>query len=415
MSDLPECLQPALEQLEKYETQIAALESKNENLDDTIDTLNGEKEALLKQIEEENKAHALSVENYEKEKLTLRELNLVVSEQLKEKSDALNALSQSSAILEDENSRFRNLNTELSAQNERVNSENLHVNVQQEALSSEAGKLKEEVEKLRLENSALKEEVSALTLVNSAMHQRQQQAQGEMDSGNDKHAELIAEIERLTSQLHHSGNSEGEDASFLKSENERLMQRHGEITQEKMQASAKMHAAQKELEQAQSRLDETSKKLEQLEFEHQGLQNLHKNLIEERDALLVDNGALSEDKAKLDEKVQHLSETIQRISTEKELLNEELKQEHVKADAMTDEVNHLRLKSRTLAEDIKALKQDIQMAAEHNDEPEVEALEISMDENDQLSGELEIDIVAPSDKEGPHFPGESSHDEEEAK
>ncbi len=409
MSDLPECLQPAVAQLEKYETQIAALESKNHNLDDNLRTLHEEKEALRQKIEEETKAHALALESFEKEKLTLRELNLVVSEQLKEKSQELSALNQSRSDLEEENSRFKTLNSQLSEQNEKVSSESLHVNVQQEALSTEASRLREEVEKLRSENSALKEEVSALTLVNSAMHQRQQSlAQGTEGSVDD--SALLAEIDRLKGELNKANSGEGGDISFLKSENERLMQRHGEITQEKMQASAKMHAAQDELVGVKARLDEASKHIEQLEFEHQGLQNLHKNLLEERDALIADNSTLVEDKAKLDEKVQHLSETIQRVSTEKELVEQELNQEHIKADAMTEEVNHLRLKSRTLAEEIKALKQEAQAAAEQDLQPEVQVLEIRDDE--EVPGSHDIEIVVPSTNEGPHFPGEFHREEE---
>ena len=408
MSNLPECLQPAVEQLEKYEVQIAALENKNKNLDEDILHLRDEKESLENKIKEELEASALAAQKFETEKLTLRDLNVVVSDQLREKIEELNSLSSSQSDLQAKNSQYKNLNDELSQKNTLVNSENLRVNVGQEALSQKSEQLSEELESLRAQNKALKDENSALTLVNSAMHQRQLQATSNDEGPSTDNSALLAEIESLKQRLQGFEN-DNSDEGFLKSENERLVQRHGEITQEKMQASAKMHVAQNELIEVNTKLETALKNIEQLEFDHQGLSNLHKNLTDERNALLSDNSDLVNKNAELEEKAQHLGEIIQRITTEKDMIVQELNNEHIKADAMAEEVNHLRMKSRTLAEDIKTLKSGVQKAEEDTFDTEVEVLEIDIPDE---KPSLDVEMVEPSSSTGPHFPGEFQNDEE---
>jgi len=406
MSDLPECLQPAAQQLEKYEVQIAALENKNSRLDEDISALKNDKESLEKKIEEELEASINAAENFETEKLTLRELNVVVSDQLREKIEELNALSGTQTELEAENGHFKNLNTELSEQKSKADLQQLHASISQEAISQRSDKVNEELEELRIQNKALKDENSALTLVNSAMHQRQLHAVEEQSGGSSDNSALVAEIERLTQELHTFRNDTS-DEGFLRSENERLVQRHGEITQEKMQMSGKMHAAQNELGGVTSKLDAAVKNIEQLEFDLQGLQNLHKNLTDERNSLLEDNGELVVKNSELEEKAQQLGAIIQRITTEKEMVVQELNNEHIKADAMTEEVNHLRMKSRTLAEDIKSLKEGVEKVSDDVFEPQVEALEIDMSTTSE-SNDLDIDIVESQSSSTPHFPGEST-------
>lgn len=409
MSDLPDCLQPAVEQLKKYEVQIAALENKNSDLDNNVSTLRDEKEKLENKIEEEVESSTKAAQQFETEKLTLRELNVVVSNQLREKAEELNSLNSSQSELEAENGHFKNLNNELSQQNTRANSDTLRASVGQEALSQQASKMSEELEALRAQNKSLQDENSALSLVNSTMHQRQAQAvQDQGEAGGNDNSALVSEIKRLTDELDVFRN-DNSDEGFLRSENSRLMQRHGEITQEKMQASAKMHLAQSQLNEINIKQETTLKSLEQLEFEHQGLENLFKNLTQEKNALVADNTNLVNDKAALEEKLQFLGETIQRVTTEKDIVVQELAQERIKADAMVDEVNHLRMKSRTLAEDIKGLKTGTQKVAEDVYEPQVQALEIDMGEN---TAQHEIEIVSPSKNSGPHYPGEFHNTEE---
>ncbi len=406
MQNIPECLQPAVEQIVKYESKIAVLESEKQGLGDDIQVLSDERAALQKQIEDEAAAHANAVENYEKEKLTLRELNLVVRDQLREKSEELELLTAAQSEFQAQNGQFHGLNNSSSEQNTDAGPESLRINADQEALIHHTASLKEAIEKLRIENSALKEENSALTLVNSAMHQRQAQPQNDAKADN---TELLAEIQKLKNELN-IYKSDNSDVSFLQGENARLVQRHGEITQEKMQASAKMHAAQKELIQTSERLDATLKTLEQLEFQYQGLQNLYNNLTEERDTLIADNGSLVNAKAELQEKSQHLGELIQRVTNEKELIVQELSQEHIKADAMAEEINHLRLKSRTLAEEIKLLKENA-LKEPRSFEPEVQALEIDMSQTEEKRYEDEVEIVTPLTNSGPHYPGEFHNDD----
>lgn len=406
MSEFPECLQPAVEQLNKYETKISVLENEKQDLTENIHTLNAQKEELNKKIEDETAAHTAVVQNYEREKLTLRELNLVVSDQLREKVEQLNGLSSSQSKLEEENGHFKNLNTQLSEQNTRVSSESLRVNVGQEALSHQTSRLNDEIEELRKQNNALKEENSALTLVNGSMHQRQTEGSANTDS-----TVLLSQIETLKRELnvYKTGNS---DVSFLQSENARLVQRHGEITQEKMQASAKMHTAQKELLESSERLAATLKALEELEFEYQGLQNLHKNLTQERDALIIDNGSLMNAKAELVVKLQHMGQLIQRVTNEKEMIIGELNKEHTKADAMVEEVNHLRIKSRTLAEENRTLKQGLTSAPlADGAHLQVEALEIDLSDDESSIEDYEVEMVTSVTKSGPHFPGEFHNDE----
>ena len=383
MSNVPECLQPAVEQLQKYETQISALESRNRNLDDDIQTLIDEKSVLNEQIAQSNETHRLSVEAYEQEKATLRDLNVVVSDQLREKIDEINALKES--------------NIQLNEQNSRVSTESIRVNAGQEALSHQSQRLNEELDALRLDNKVLKEEIDSLRLVNDVSIQRER----DLQEGESDDSVLVAEIDRLKQELLKKGTQTTTgDSSFLESENERLVQRHGEITQEKMQASAKMHAAQKELEETVVKLDTANKNVEQLEFELQGLHNLHKNLTEEKESLADDNQALIGQKAELDERVLRLSEDIQRVSMEKDVVTQELTQEHIKGDGLAEEVNHLRMKSRRLAEEIKELREGPQETLE-GDVPVLE-IETSEDEEERL----DVEIVTPSGDSGPHFPGE---------
>jgi chromosome segregation ATPase len=405
MTELPECLQPAVEQLKSYEIQISDLESRNENLDEDLRVLNGEKEALQQQIQEESEAHALAVQTYEKEKLTLRELNIVVSDQLREKVAALNALQDASTELEAENGAFKNLNDELAQQNSQVSSESMLAATQQEELAQQTESLNNEVEELRRQNAALKEENSALTLVNSAMHQRQSEAPLQETRSNDASPELEEEIKRLKQELH-AYKTENKDESFLISENQRLTQRHGEITQEKMQASARMHAAEEALRTKVSELEQATATVNQLEFEQQGLQNLYKNLSIEKERLATLNAGLIDEKAGLDEQATHLSEQLQNLIAEKERIAQELSQEHTRTDVLTEEVNHLRLKSRTLAEEIKVLKEGLLLKPKENLEPQVEALEIDMSETDSQEEHPQIEIISPSGKTSPHFPGE---------
>jgi len=399
MSDLPDCLQPALEQIEKYKSEIASLQSENKSLDENIQVLSSEKKALHTKVEADEATHASMVESYEKEKLTLRELNRVVSDQLREKIDELESLSKSQVELEEQNGYFKNLNSELTEQNTRVSSESLRVNADQEALSHQTDQLNATVEELQTQNARLKEENANLTLINSAMQQRQ--LQEKESSSND--SALLSQIEGLKQELsvYETGST---DISFLRSENARLIQRHGEITQEKMQASAKMHVTQNELQKTALELDTALKSLEQLEFEYQGLQNLHKNLSEERNSLVMDNGSLVDEKAQLEEKNLKLSELIQNVTTEKELAVRELNQEHIKADVMTEEVNHLRMKSRTLAEEIKALKEGMQ--DQDSLDSHVQVLEIEVPDESKTSQQNEVKIVSSSTNSGPHFPGE---------
>jgi chromosome segregation ATPase len=401
MSDLPECLQPAVEQLKTYETQILALQSKNENLDDDIRAINDEKEALQKQMQEENDAHALAVQNYEKEKLTLRELNMVVSDQLREKVAALNALKDSSSQVEAKNAAFKDLHDELSEQS----SQSEQTTAEQQALIEQVQNLQTEIETLRIQNSALKEENSALTLVNSAMHQRQSEAQTQDSQTDNDRSQLNEEISRLKQELD-SYKSQNRDEAFLISENQRLTQRHGEITQEKMQASARMHSAEEALRLKVSELEKALATINQLEFEQQGLQNLYTNLSNEKDRLTALNAGFMEEKAGLDEQVSHLSEQLQGLTAEKERISQELSQEHTRTDVLTEEVNHLRLKSRTLAEEIKVLKEGVLLKPTESFEPQVEALEIDMSEVDAEDEYPQIEIMSPSGKTGPHFPGE---------
>ncbi|PHR56498.1 MAG: hypothetical protein COA44_07770 [Arcobacter sp.] len=410
MSNLPECLQPVVEQIEKYEVQITALESKTENLDNDISSLRDEKQRLEDKIQVEISSAEEASKKFDTEKLTLRELNVVVSTQLREKIEELNSLNDSKTELEAENGHFKNLNTELSEQKNQADTQQLRASVGNEALNQKTEQMSEELDALRTQNKSLSDENSALTLVNSAMHQRQAHALSEQGTSAGENSALVVEIERLKNELSSYVN-DNSDLGFLKSENQRLTQRHGEITQEKMQASAKMHVAQNELTEVDLKLQTAIKSIEQLEFEHQGLQNLHKNLTDERNALANDNGDLVTKRAQLDEKIQHQGEVIQRITTEKEMVVQELNQEHIKADAMTEEVNHLRMKSRTLAEDIKNLKEGMEKATEDTFEPQVQALEIDM--NTQTQTNLDIEIVSSNTDTSANYPGAFHHKQDD--
>lgn len=405
MPDFPECLQPAVQQLEKYERQIADLENTNGNLDDDLKVLSSEKEELNKQLQEEQEAHSFAVQTYEKEKLTLRELNIVVSDQLREKVAALNALNASKTELEEENGNFKSRNSELSEYTSQVSVDSERVNREHEALSVESDAMKHEIEKLRIQNKALQEENSALTLVNSAMHQRQSDNQAGPTAANDNSSALLEEIESLRQQLS-SHNPNDSESSFLLSENQRLTQRHGEITQEKMYASARMHAAEQELTARSSELEKAFNDIKQLKFEQQGLQNLYKNLSAEKDRLALENSGMKAEKEEHEEQIMNLSEQLQMIKSEKDRIGQELSQEYTKTDILTEEVNHLRMKSRVLAEEIKGLKEGILLSPKENTEPQIEALEIDMTDVDVQDEHPEIEMVPASTKSGPHFPGE---------
>jgi len=377
MSDLPECLQPAVEQIQKYQTQISALEAKSNSLNEHIQDLSNKNERLVQQVQEDADSFTAKEEQLEAEKLNLRELNVVVGEQLKEKSSLVESLNMSKNALEEKNSQ--------------ASSENLRVNVEQVALSQKSDSLSTELEALKGENKALKEENSALTLVNSAMHQRQTDRREEPQVESPM---LLAEITSLKQELTalKSGNT---DVSFLQSENLRLTQRHGDITQEKMQASAKMHTAQNALQGVQDKLDAETKMVEQLNFDLQGLQNLHKNLNDEKNSLVQDNKTFEIQHSELDRTILSLEGNIQRLETEKEMLNQELTSEHKKADTLTQVINELRMKNERL----KASGSPTISPLAPSQEPQVEALEIS-DANEDM-----IEIVESS-KSGPSFPGE---------
>jgi len=384
MSDVPECLQPAVEQLQKYETKISVLENKNKNLDDDIQSLLDEKSKLNDQILEEAQAHSHAVEEFEKEKTTLRELNLVVSDQLRAKSEELEALEAS--------------NKQLSELNSRVSSESIRVNAGQEALSHQSQRLSQELESLRMENNALKEENTSLKLVNETdISSYQNIPEDEEDVSN-----LLAEIKRLKKEVLSKGTqTDPQEGSFLERENERLMQRHGEITQEKMQASAKMHAAVKELEETQEKLSAANKHIEQLESEVRRLQELHNTLTQEKDILIEDNLVLIDEKTDLDARVMRLSEEIQRVTSQRDEIERSLTQEHIVEDSLTDEVNHLRAKSRRLAEEVKLLREGQHINTD------LGASGTETFEND--AERPEIDIVVPNPASGPHFPGEGDN------
>ncbi len=382
MSDTPECLQPAVEQLQRYETQISALESRNKNLDSEIESLLQEQSRLNGKILEEEEAHKLSLEVFEKEKTTLRELNNVVSDQLREKSQELEALEES--------------NRKLSELNSRVSSESIRVNAGQEALSHQSQRLSEELEALRVENDALKEENASLKTVNtSALNQLESIPEGE-----EGVTLLMGEIDRLKKELlQNKREGDPKESSFLESENQRLMQRHGEITQEKMQASAKMHAAIKDLEEVQQKLDTANSNIQRLESELQSLQDQYAILMEEKDNLIEDNLVLIDEKSDLDARVLRLSEEIQRVSMERDSMQQALTQEHIVEDSLTDEVNHLRAKSRRLAEEIKALREvRSQDVGEESVSVEIEPIEAQ--EDSFVVG------TATSESSVPHFPGE---------
>ena len=377
MSNLPECLQPAVEQLQKYETHIATLEAKAQVLNEHIKDLSAKNENLVHQAKNENDNHVSQVKVLEEEKLSLRELNQVVNGQLQDKSSLVETLQASKSALEDENSK-------VSSQSQRLNEE-------QADLGAQTSQLSEELTRLKAENTALKDENSALNLVNSAMTQRYEDIQNKPEEQSPL---LIAEVESLKSELnaYRTGNT---DTAFLQSENQRLTQRHGEITQEKMQASAKMHAAQNALQGVEDERDASKKRVEQLEFDLQGLHKLHRNLNDEKNSHVQNSKDLEFEKRALDEQLVHQEENIQQLSTEKALIGQELEKERKKADTLTQVINELRIKNEKLKSGgLAKIKPKVSAAQE----PEVEALEI--DSDDQM-----IEIVT-STKTGPSFPGE---------
>ena len=153
------------------------------------------------------------------------------------------------------------------------------------------------------------------------------------------------------------------------------------------------------------------KNIEQLEFEHQGLQNLYTNLTDESNTLVNDNDNLVTKNMAVDEKVLYLSDGISRITTEKEVLSQELGLEHIKVDEMIEEVNHLRMKSKTLSEDIKNFKNGVDKRNEDIFEPQVQALEIDRSsEVPELA--FDIEIVSLNTDTSAHYPGAFSLNEE---
>ena len=79
---------------------------------------------------------------------------------------------------------------------------------------------------------------------------------------------------------------------------------------------------------------------------------------------------------------------------------------------MADELNHLRMKSRKLAEEIKALKAGSKPASENSHAPSLKALEVDMPEESGADQSDDIEIVSPSTSSRAHFPGEHHTDEE---
>ena len=377
MPDLPVCLQPAVEQIEKYQTQILALEAKTDSLNEHVQDLSSKNERLVQQVQDESALHNTQVEKLEAEKTTLHDLNVVVGDQLKEKSSLVDELSVSKNALEEKNSQ--------------VSSESLRINVEQEALSQKTEVLGSELETLKSENASLKEENSALSLVNSAMHQRQTDRQ---DVSVEDNPILVAEIQSLKQELQ-SLKSGSTDLSFLQSENHRLTMRHGEITQEKMSASSKMHTAQNALQGVQDKLDAATKTNQQLDFDLRGLQNLHKNLNDEKNSHVQDNKLLESVKDELNAKILHLEEEIQGLETEKELVEQNLAKAHKKADTLTQVINELRLKNEKLKAGVTPVVNETPKAQA----PEVKALEI------KETADEDIEIVRLSST-GPTFPGE---------
>lgn len=269
MLNIPECLAPAVEELEKNINQIAVLNEKNNTLEEEIQTLRLKHEEFEKTKEDES-------ENFRRDISSLEEENLSLNTQLRDKETNIEALTQDNDVLNEKVSR--------------INSENIRVNAGQEALSHKTQQLNEEIDKMTEENRALKDELSSLKLMNSIAMQKNLDEQG--ISGDEA---LELEIKRLKQELLDSKNNTSDNTdSFLQSENEKLIKRHGEITQEKMQASAKMHAAQSQLEEVVLQLDTARKSISELTFEYEGLQNLHQNIISERNALVDKNKSLEE-------------------------------------------------------------------------------------------------------------------------
>jgi len=378
MQNLPECLLPALEQLENYQTQIIALEAKTEALNEHLKDLSSKNEKLVTQAKDETEEHISKIKLLEEEKATLRELNHVINEQMQAKSEQVENLEASESILKEENTK--------------VSSQSQEVNEKQALLDEKTQNISKELEQLKAENSTLQAENSALNLVNSAMRQRHEDIQ---NSAVQESPVLLAELESLKNELkaYQSGNT---DTNFLQKENQRLMQRHGEITQEKMQASSKMHAAQDALSGVQNQLDEANRKIQQLEFDHQGLQKLHRNLNDEKNLHVQSGKDLEFEKRALDEQILHQEENIQGLKTEKEMITQELNAERKKADTLTQVINELRIKNEKLKSGGLAQVQAVPTAKE---EPEVEALEIK-DMSEDVTDIIRIKNTGPS------FPGE---------
>lgn len=406
MQNIPECLQPVVHEIEKFQTQISALEAKTDALNKNVEAIASEKQSLEEKIADEDARHRKIIETYESEKLSLRELNIVVSDQLKEKISLINEL-------QEQNSAFKNENEALSDKNKNASSESLRLNAEEEALIHQSAKLNEQIASLKAQNLALKDENSALTLVNSAMHQRNLDNQNGNSSENPR---LLAEIQELKNELE-SYKAGGTDESFLKKENERLIQRHGDITQEKMQASAAMRKAQDELKVVQLKLDEALQNVKKLNFELNGMQNLYKNLTQEKNDLLANSKILAGQKSVLEDKNHNYDEKLQLLITEKELVVQELNQERTKSDTLTQVINQLRIKNSKLEDRVTkvstndTLENPIVQAdvpVSPREVPEVKELEI-----DVIVDDYEDDVIVDTQptnniqRSGPSFPGES--------
>ena len=278
MLNTPECLAPVIEQLEKYTNQISVLNDRNSNLEEEVEALR------LKQVEIEE-ARSKESDSFKRDISNLEEENLGLNTQLRDNDTTIEELKQD--------------NDNLTEKVSRINSENIRVSAGQEALSHQTQHQNEEIEKMTEENKALKEELSSLKLMNSISMQKSLDDQG---ISGDEGLEL--EIKRLKQALLESKSEKSDNTnSYLEDENEKLVKRHGEITQEKMQASSKMHAAQNQLDEVVVQLETARKSISELSFEYEGLQNLHQNLISERNSLADEKKSLEEENSRLSENI----------------------------------------------------------------------------------------------------------------
>ena len=78
---------------------------------------------------------------------------------------------------------------------------------------------------------------------------------------------------------------------------------------------------------------------------------------------------------------------------------------------MIEEVNHLRMKSKTLSEDIKNFKNGVDKRNEDIFEPQVQALEIDRS-SEVPEPALDIEIVSLNIDPSAHYPGAFTFNEE---